>query len=421
MVQDSDNSVTVEIESRLQDLFGDSDEFPVFGDDRGDSGNAFVGESEKNPPVDDFQKPMYGMENINESALKHMKSAILSIDWEINDETMEGLINEIQRLKKNYADDPTVSLLFQLLASLGKYIKTHKAKSHPNAINLLNSIYGSLETIILSKGMTDIEKKKAISGQVKKFKQLKEQIALAKAYSSKRRGVGFSPGESGHSTGEMESATELQEEIVAGRETEDKKDQGSLEALSLKKLKAVVLSVDWEITDAIMNDLLGQIEDLRITYKDDKTNMLLLQLLGSLGKYIKIHKADAHPDATKVLGSLYAGFEEVVLSKAMTEAARKKVLITRVKEFKQLKEQIALAKGGTAKKRDGPFPGSPKREQAEDTGLQEEVVPGRETFQAVDLSDKSSLSPLILEEVKEVIKAEFSALRAELKLWREAQ
>jgi len=206
------------------------------------------------------------------------------------------------------------------------------------------------------------------------------------------------------------------EEVPEGVE-----DRGALEDSPLRKLEAVVLSVDWEISDEIMNDLIEEVDWLKNTYKDDKTTLLFLQLLGSVGKYIKAHKVNAHPHAVRVLSSVYAGLEKVVLSKGMTEAERKKAIFAQVKKFKQLKEQIALTKV--------PSPvilGPSTGERVKDTGLQEENKPGGETVQEVGRSDLSRMLPheafaFALEEIKEVIKIEFKALRAELKLWREGQ
>lgn len=201
----------------------------------------------------------------------------------------------------------------------------------------------------------------------------------------------------------------------------DQGDHGPAEDSLLKELGAVVLSVDWEISDEIMNHLLEKIAGLKNIYKEDRNNLLFLQLLDSVGKYIKTNKVEAHPDSINVLNSVYSGLAKTVLSKGMTEPEKKKILLTQVTKFKRLKEQVALTKGGSVKKRDerdDPILGSDKPPTGEmKSATEKEIVPK-------GVSNMSRMPPheafvFALEEIREVIKAEFKALRAELKLWRE--
>ena len=153
----------------------------------------------------------------------------------------------------------------------------------------------------------------------------------------------------------------------------------------------------------------------------------MFQLLGSVGKYIKSNKAGAHPDSINLLNSIYASLEKVMPSGGMTEAGRKRELLEQVTKFKQLKEQIGATKGAASRK-SGPSSQSMaatlKREQPQGAGLQEERRQGEEKARQGVGSDMSHMTPheafaFALEEIKEVIKAEFKALRAELKLWRD--
>ena len=162
---DSQNGSTIagEVEDRLRDLFGESEETP-----------AIAGKSDS--PEED-------------SPIRNLKSTLLSIDWEISDEVLDKLIKEIVRLENTYKDDKNLLVFFQLLGAVGKYVKSTKANAHPGAIRLLNSVYNSLEIVILSKGITEAEKKKILLVQVEEFKKLKEKIALRKAGMAKKKEV----------------------------------------------------------------------------------------------------------------------------------------------------------------------------------------------------------------------------------------
>jgi len=112
----------------------------------------------------------------------------------------------------------------------------------------------------------------------------------------------------------------------------------------LTNLNAILLSIEWEITDEILTGLMAEIERLKDIYQDDKILFSFLQLHGSVGKYINTKKVTAHPDSIKLLHSVYYGLEKVVQTPEMSEAEKKRLLSDEVEKFKALKEQILIAK-----------------------------------------------------------------------------
>ncbi|MCP4691117.1 MAG: hypothetical protein GY859_23920 [Desulfobacterales bacterium] len=160
---ESDDSVTLEVQSRLDDIFGDLDE-PEEGPEETPTPDA--------PPDD---------------PLMDLKSLLLSIEWEITDEVMTQLVTKIDGLKERFKKDRILLLFLQLLRSLSNYIKSNKGGAHPTAFQILNSVFSSLEKVTASQDMTDPEKKRFLLIELKKFKDLKEQIALRKPVKKPRR------------------------------------------------------------------------------------------------------------------------------------------------------------------------------------------------------------------------------------------
>jgi hypothetical protein len=148
-----DNSLEVDLERRLDDFFEENVERP---------GSL---ESDSNSKLD---------------PIRVLKTIVLSIDWEISDETMGRFVEHVDRLKQTHKDDSTLLILLKLLGSVGKYIMTNKGKSHPDAIKVLNSVYGSLETFVNSDRLTEVQRKKILLTEMNKFKELKSKIALQK-------------------------------------------------------------------------------------------------------------------------------------------------------------------------------------------------------------------------------------------------
>jgi len=117
----------------------------------------------------------------------------------------------------------------------------------------------------------------------------------------------------------------------------------------LAELKNLILSIDWEITDDVLDKLLLQINDLQLTYEHDKIVATFLQILNSLGNYIRTHRAKAHPKTFKILNSVFASLDKVVLAKGMTDRAKKKILRAEMNRYKDLRTQIAENKAAAAK------------------------------------------------------------------------
>jgi hypothetical protein len=111
-------------------------------------------------------------------------------------------------------------------------------------------------------------------------------------------------------------------------------------ALALKDLKSSILAIDWEITDQALEAFSRQVEDLQERFKADKITHTFLKLLKSLGKYMRVHKSKAHPEAIKRLMAVYAALEESLDNAALEQPAKEKMLLEEVREFQKLKARI---------------------------------------------------------------------------------
>lgn len=162
----------------------------------------------------------------------------------------------------------------------------------------------------------------------------------------------------------------------------------------LRDLKTVILSIDWEITDEVMTSFVEQVAVLQDRYGDDRIVLVFLQLLGSIGEYIRTHLGKSHPDAFKLLTSLFAELEKIVRSEDMDEAEKKKILAVELGKYKKLKSQLA-----------------PTRAPAATTGTSPAIVraapggPQPEILKAI-------------EDLKQVVRQEFLALRQEIRQLR---
>jgi hypothetical protein len=197
----------------------------------------------------------------------------------------------------------------------------------------------------------------------------------------------------------------------------------------LSELKNLVLSIDWEITDEVLQKFIGQIKDLKTFYKDDKINLTFLQILGSLGEYIKTNRGKAHPKTFKILNSVFSQFDEVVLNDDMQEIEKKKILRSEMNKYKVLREQIAQDKAAKIKKKTAKTtePVKPRKKAASlqpetaSTPMPETVAGEPEKSLQRTAADDNAYAEQIasaVEDIKRFIRAELKMLREELNLIR---
>lgn len=176
----------------------------------------------------------------------------------------------------------------------------------------------------------------------------------------------------------------------------------------LKELKAILLSVEWEITDSSMESLLKELKSLEEFYQEDKLILVFIRLLNAIGKYIKVRKSKAHPNATSVLTSVYNGLETVALSEGMSRKEKERILLQEVEKFKVLKEEVIRRKKEQEEEEEKAREAAPPSEAV---GPLEEKAPSPELPEMAS----NELLKVALEEIKKVIREEFKALRAEIK------
>ncbi len=108
----------------------------------------------------------------------------------------------------------------------------------------------------------------------------------------------------------------------------------------ISQLKSLVLSIDWEITDDILEQFIDELSNLKTIWADDKVKQVYIQGLDKIAKYIYKEKANANPNAIKLLLTFYHDLEKIVTSESMDYEEKKQILLEDVKKFEVLKSQI---------------------------------------------------------------------------------
>lgn len=147
------DTLSSELESRLDDLF-----------------------REDGPPAVPATPVM-----TQDNPLGELKKTVLSIDWEITPETIDSFQDHIRLLKEAFQRDKIISMLLQILGSLGQYIKTSRNNVHPSTFTVLNSVFARLEEIVTSPTMPTPVRKKLLQAEMTGYQELRDKILKRRA------------------------------------------------------------------------------------------------------------------------------------------------------------------------------------------------------------------------------------------------
>ena len=253
----------------------------------------------------------------DESPLTRLKSVILSLDWEISDEILDELVQEVASLKGIWEEDKVAQVYLQGLEKVGNYLRREGAYAHPNAIKLLLTLFYNYEKIISSPDISGESITALLKSDIRKFKVLQYQISR----------LGPTP------------AGVAGQAIAAAKEKEVPETKYD----PLANLEATILGLEWEVTDEGLEQFNKQADELSEHVLDNKPAEVLLQGLHALGAYISEEKINAHPDAFTLLHSFYDGFKILVIDKDIDPEKLQEILIDRVSRLNSLKEIIAAA------------------------------------------------------------------------------
>lgn len=179
----------------------------------------------------------------------------------------------------------------------------------------------------------------------------------------------------------------------------------------LDELKSLVMSIEWEITDDLMERFLTQIESLKTRFGEDRILVMFLQLLGSLGLYVKTNKGKAHPIAFKLLNSVYNSFENAATPGKISPSEKKKLLYVELNKYKELKVQIDSHQGPE------PEPARPAKTKSSDRPPRDTSVEAAEKEKIIEDVSKNGITltqqhfDKVIDSLKSIVLEELAGIR----------
>jgi len=288
---------------------------PVYKIDEFEDLTLFANESFDTQDVDLFE--FSGEES---SPLTRLKSIILSLDWEINDEILQELADEVEDLQANWQGDKVAEIYLQGLGKIGGYIQSKGAYAHPNSIKLLLTFFYNFEKIVSTQDITNDEITQLLAGDVRKFRILQYQIKQSEDDSIPRF--------------DERTAIASPSSVIAPVPAESD---------ATKQLRAAILSLDWEVTDESLMQFNARLTPFHQSFADNKPALVLIQGLQALGDYISEKRAQAHPESFILLHSFSEALDELAAAgeQPLEHDKVQNILVDRINRLNNLKMLIA--------------------------------------------------------------------------------
>lgn len=111
------------------------------------------------------------------SPLMKLKTIVLALEWEMDDNILEQLDNEIKNLQHKYHDDFIILAFLKILFFLGRYIRVLHTNADINSTSLLFSTYNNLEKVTLA-DMNLLQKQSILLENIDKYKEWIDRVNL---------------------------------------------------------------------------------------------------------------------------------------------------------------------------------------------------------------------------------------------------
>jgi hypothetical protein len=234
------------------------------------------------------------------STIQELSDLIASFENGIPDQDVQLFVQTASGLKIQLQDRKRLLPLGQMILSLGKYLASNRTAAHQGTLPLLQEQLDALKTLITGRDLDPAGKNRLVKEIINKFKSFKEIIVPPAP----------APGD-------------------------------------LNELKAVVLSIDWEITNGTISQFNGAVDHLFQKWRGHWVNINLLKIMQHIVNYIESKKETAHTDSIDVLKSVYIILEKVVHQPGLSVPEKKQRLDQAIDLFNSFKKRAVSSHGKT--------------------------------------------------------------------------
>jgi hypothetical protein len=127
---------------------------------------------------DDMQKnnaKIAKLKYVKPPSLASLRNIMMSLEWEVTDDYLKDLVQELSKLQRAYIKDDQLQKLFRLLFHLGRYIRIYKCGTHPYVFKSLFRVYNGVVKITSGK-YPNYQKAKIVNDEIKRYLSLRAYL-----------------------------------------------------------------------------------------------------------------------------------------------------------------------------------------------------------------------------------------------------
>ena len=217
--------------------------------------------------------------------IEHMTNGVETADVKV-------LADSLNSLETDCAGKQETLSVIKMMQSLTKYLDARKDKAHPETLPALGTLADNLKSLLISS---------SVEGQAQILSRSRQTFKFVK---------------SAIESGKLILDSEMEE------------------------LKAVILSVDWEISNITMAGFDRVLIRLEKRLKSDKMHYTFLRIMHEIGAHIAQHQANAHQDSVSLLRRVFHQYELLVGHPSMAPDKKKELVQENIQAYKAFKRKI---------------------------------------------------------------------------------
>ena len=137
---------------------------------------------------------------------------------------------------------------------------------------------------------------------------------------------------------------------IFGKDEGGSKPLESVSVSPLDELRGLMLTIDREISEETITALNTEVKKLERSYASDTHLLALLKIMSLLVGYMKLEKADVHPDTANLLNSAFQCMESVAENKSISTHEKITLIRKEIDNFNKFKVKISPGGKPSAKK-----------------------------------------------------------------------
>ena len=120
--------------------------------------------------------------------------------------------------------------------------------------------------------------------------------------------------------------------------------------IPLANLRNIIKSLEWEVTENNLNDLMREVSRLQRVYITDDLLHKFFRILFFLSRYINVYQSDTHPYVFKMLFRVFMSIEKIVSGK-YSHNKRVQIVNDEIKRYLSLRNYLKRKTGNRRKYR----------------------------------------------------------------------